>query len=68
MYCIIITSTKGTELNAQRRKLIEAARMKLEDAKNDIEQARDDEQEYFDNMPESMQSGEKGSRAETLPS
>jgi ABC-type transporter Mla subunit MlaD len=33
-------------------------------AKDDLEGARDDEQEYFDNMPEALQGGEKGSVAE----
>ncbi len=35
-----------------------------ESIKEDLEGIRDDEQEYFDNMPESLQSGEKGSNAE----
>ena len=29
-----------------------------------IEDARDEEQEYFDNMPESRQTGDKGTKAE----
>lgn len=31
---------------------------------DDIEAIREEEQEYFDNMPESMQGGEKGTDAE----
>lgn len=36
----------------------------LEDLKGEVEQARDDEQEYLDNMPESLQGGDKGQAAE----
>lgn len=36
----------------------------LDDAKSAIETARDEEQEYRDNMPESMQDGEKGGAAD----
>ena len=37
---------------------------KLEDLSGDIESIQDEEQEYFDNMPESFQQGDKGQRAE----
>ena len=46
------------------RETLNDCRSEIEDAKSLIEQARDDEQEYKDNMPEAMQDGEKGSRAE----
>ena len=36
----------------------------LEDAKSDIETIKDEEQEYYDNMPENMQGGEKGEKAQ----
>lgn len=36
---------------------------KLEDLKSEIESHRDDEQAYYDNMPESLQSGDKGDAA-----
>lgn len=36
----------------------------LESAKGEIEAVRDEEQEYKDNMPENMQQGEKGERAD----
>lgn len=36
----------------------------FEDVKEAIENARDDEQEYFDNMPEALQGGDKGQAAE----
>ena len=36
----------------------------IEELKNDLECLRDEEQEYLDNMPENMQSGEKYEKAE----
>lgn len=58
-------------MNKDRRKKIDAAIAKLEalkgpleEAKSELETARDEEQEYYDNMPENMQSGEKGENAE----
>ena len=37
---------------------------RIEDLKAEAEAIRDEEQEYFDNMPESFQSGEKGQAVE----
>jgi phage host-nuclease inhibitor protein Gam len=37
---------------------------RLEEVKGEIETIRDAEQEYYDNMPESFQSGEKGERTQ----
>jgi len=37
-----------------------AAQEILDDAKNRIEFCRDDEQDAYDNLPESLQEGEKG--------
>jgi hypothetical protein len=51
-------------MNKQRRKDLERARDLLGEARTIIETARDEEQDYVDNMPESMQGGEKGSAAE----
>jgi hypothetical protein len=51
-------------MNKQRRKLIDDALDKIEAAKVDLETARDEEQEFYDNMPESLQSGDKGHAAE----
>ncbi len=51
-------------MNDARRKIIREAISKLQDARALLEQAKDEEQEYFDNMPESFQSGEKGQNAE----
>ncbi len=46
-------------MNNKRRKSISELRDKLEDIKGEIEMLRDEEQDYLDNMPESMQSCEK---------
>lgn len=51
-------------MNEDRRKQINGALDKLREGLADLESARDDEQEYFDNMPESLQTGEKGEKAE----
>ena len=54
-------------MNKDRRKTLERLvaevsnlQGKLADIRMEIESARDEEQEYYDNMPESFQSGEKG--------
>lgn len=58
-------------MNAARRKEITAAVANLEEARAAFEAARDmveqiksDEEEYLANMPESLQGGEKGERAQ----
>ena len=48
------------ELDELRLKLKELA----ENIKEDVESVRDDEQEYYDNMPEPLQGGDKGQAAE----
>lgn len=59
-------------MNATRRKQIEALKEKLEILKgeasslaDELATLRDEEQEYYDNMPEGLQSGEKGEKAQT---
>jgi ribosome recycling factor len=51
-------------MNAERRKEIAKAHAMIDEAKSILEAARDEEQEFFENMPENMQEGEKGSAAE----
>lgn len=59
-------------MNKDRRKQIDAIIKRLEEEltplieeiKTDIENVRDEEQDYWDNMPESFQNGEKGERAQ----
>ena len=51
-------------MNKQRRKEIAQALAMVETAKGILEACRDEEQDYFDNMPESFQSGQKGEEAQ----
>lgn len=55
-------------MNKERRKQIEEVLGSLSELKERIEAIRDDEQEYFDNMPESFQMGERGQLAELAAS
>lgn len=52
-------------MNKQRRKEIEEALTKIQDGRDAIESLKDEEQDYFDNMPESLQGGEKGDAAQS---
>lgn len=52
-------------MNKERRKAINEAGELLARVKEILETARDEEQDYFDNMPESFQGGEKGDNAQT---
>ena len=51
-------------MNNDRRARIQALINKLEDIKEDIDFIKDEEQEYYDNMPESIQAGERGDKAQ----
>lgn len=51
-------------MNEARRKKLEKAIELLDHAKNLVHEALDGEQEYFDNMPEGLQGGEKGEKAQ----
>jgi uncharacterized coiled-coil DUF342 family protein len=58
-------------MNNERRKAIAAIRGEVEELRDRIQSIvsqitdlKDEEQEYFDNMPESFQEGEKGQAAE----
>ena len=58
-------------MNNDRRKAIALIRgeveqlaEQLDSVKTQLEDLRDEEQEYFDNMPESLQGGEKGDAAQ----
>lgn len=50
-------------MNKDRRNAIRALSEQIENIKNDIESIQGDEQEYFDNMPENFQMGDKGEAA-----
>lgn len=51
-------------MNNERRKSISIAHALIVRAKSILEDAAAEEQEYFDNMPESFQYGEKGDAAQ----
>lgn len=50
-------------MNAERRKTIQRALTQLEEAKSLLEAAMEEEQDYYDNLPEAFQNGEKGEKA-----
>lgn len=52
-------------MNKARRKEIDKAVALIQEAKDILESTAEEEQEYYDNMPENMQSGEKGERAQS---
>lgn len=47
-------------MNAARRLKIAALLAKLDEVANEVADVYEEEQEYFDNMPESFQNGDKG--------
>lgn len=51
-------------MNKDRRKALEELSSRLGEIVGELESLRDEEQEYFDNMPESLQGGDRGSDAE----
>lgn len=58
-------------MNNDRRKALEKLTQRIETISGDLSLAKEDldslwqeEQDYFDNMPENMQGGEKGEKAE----
>ena len=67
----IATDLRGGTTSGIRTRLvnlksvIDTAAGKLDDARSIMETAKDEEQEYYDNMPENMQNGDKGSNAQT---
>ncbi|MEM1046506.1 MAG: hypothetical protein AAGL24_10155 [Pseudomonadota bacterium] len=52
-------------MNKARRKAIDAIVARIDELKADVEIIRDEEQDYFDNMPEGIQDGEKGEVAQS---
>lgn len=49
-------------MNKDRRKRIQDIKDQLIDLQTDIEEIKDEEQEAYDNLPESLQDGEKGEK------
>ncbi len=52
-------------MNNARRKEIDKLTAQIEEIKEAIEALRDEEQEAFDNMPESLQDGERGEKMQS---
>ncbi len=50
-------------MNNDRRAAIRRAMRLLDEAKDILETCASDERDYFDNMPESLQDGERGQAA-----
>lgn len=53
-------------MNNTRRKSLRRLIEKTEGLKLEIEELRTEEEEYYNNMPEAFQDGEKGDRAQTV--
>lgn len=51
-------------MNNQRRKQIQEVLNELADLRSRIEDVQGEEQDAYDNMPEGLQQGEKGEKAE----
>ena len=51
-------------MNNTRRKQLSKAQTMLDEARAIIEECRDEEQDYFDNIPENMQDGERAQISE----
>jgi hypothetical protein len=51
-------------MNAERRKKLSEAWTKIAEGLSLIEEVLSDEQEYYDNMPQGFQEGEKGQKAQ----
>lgn len=56
---------KNQIMNVTRRARISAVIQKLGDCKSEIEEIKDEEQEAYDSMPESLQTGERGEASQT---
>lgn len=53
-------------MNNTRRKALRELIDRIEGAKMEIEEIKTEEEEYYNNMPEAFQDGEKGDRAQTV--
>lgn len=53
-------------MNNTRRKSLRELIEKTEGIKREIEEIKTEEEEYYNNMPSSVQDGEKGDRAQTV--
>lgn len=53
-------------MNNTRRKSLRELIEKTEGIKQEIEEIKTEDEEYYNNMPSSVQDGEKGDRAQTV--
>ena len=53
-------------MNNTRRKHLRDLIEQMEGIKSEIEEIRTEEEEYYNNMPEAFQDGDKGDRAQTV--
>lgn len=51
-------------MNEDRRKTLAKLQDRVNEIRSELETVISEEQEYYDNMPESFQSGEKGEKAQ----
>ena len=51
-------------MNKTRRAALDVIVSRIEDVRSDLDALKDEEQDYYDNMPESLQGSEKGEQAE----
>lgn len=61
----LATAVNPPAMNNTRRKKLRELIEKTEGIKQEIEELRTEEEEYYNNMPEAFQDGEKGDRAQT---
>lgn len=52
-------------MNAKRREVIANILRNVDALRSELEEVANQEREYFDNMPEAIQQGEKGEKAES---
>lgn len=62
----LATAVNPPAMNNTRRKQLRELAEKAEGLKQKIEELRTEEEEYYNNMPEAFQDGEKGDRAQTV--
>lgn len=62
----LATAVNPPAMNNTRRKSLRELIEKMEGLKLEIEEIRTEEEEYYNNMPEAFQDGDKGDRAQTV--
>lgn len=52
-------------MNKARRATLADLKQRIEELRDELDELKGEEQDYFDNMPESLQGGEKGEASQT---